>query len=100
MLRSSLAKADPLPNLDQKPRRISITIDSCGDKHKDVRRLRRLHDILVSRPGHDRFAFLVREKNVIFEIDFPNATTGLTEPLIHKLEGLMGGNNIDIVQIR
>lgn len=99
ILRSSLPKAEPLPNLDQKPRRISITIDSCGDKHKDVRRLRRLHDILVSRPGHDRFAFLVREKNVLFEIDFPNATTGLTEPLIHKLEGLMGGNNIDIAQI-
>ena len=99
MLRSSLPKADPLPNPDLKPRRISITIDSCGDKQKDVRRLRRLHDILVSRPGHDRFAFLVRENNFLVEIDFPNATTGLTEPLIHKLEILMGGHNIHIVQI-
>jgi len=99
MLRSSLPKAEPLPNPDLKPRRISITIDSCGDKHKDVRRLRRLHDILVSRPGHDRFAFLVRENNFVYEIDFPNATTGLTETLIRKLEGLMGGQNVDIAQI-
>ena len=99
LLRSSMPKAEPLPNPDQKPRRISITITSCGDKHKDVRRIRRLHDILVSRPGHDRFAFLVHEKNVFYEIDFPNATTGLTEPLIHKLEGLMGGHNINIAQI-
>ncbi len=99
MLSSSLPKADPLPNPDLKPRRISITIDSCGDKSQDVRRIRRLHDILVSRPGQDRFAFLVNERNVCYEIDFPNATTGLTEPLIHKLEGLMGGNNIDIAQI-
>ena len=99
MLRRSIPKADPLPNPDLKPRRISITINSCGDKQQDVRRLRRLHDILVSRPGHDRFAFLVRENNYLYEIDFPNATTGLTEPLIHKLEGLMGGQNIDIAQI-
>jgi hypothetical protein len=99
MLRRSIPKADPLPNPDMKPRRISITIDSCGDKQQDVRRLRRLHDILVSRPGHDRFAFLVRENNYLYEIDFPNATTGLTEPLIHKLEGLMGGQNINIAQI-
>ncbi len=97
MLRNSMPKAEPLPNLDQKPRRISITITSCGDKHKDVRRIRRLHDILVSRPGHDRFAFLVHENNVRYEIDFPNATTGLTEPLINKLEGLMGGQNINII---
>jgi DNA polymerase III subunit alpha len=99
ILRSSMPKAEPLPNMEQKPRRISITINSCGDKGKDVRRIRRLHDILVSRPGHDRFAFLVHENNVRFEIDFPNATTGLTEPLIHKLEGLIGNHNIDIAQI-
>lgn len=99
ILRNSLPKAEPLPNPDLQPRRISITIDSCGDKNKDVRRLRRLHDILVSRPGHDRFAFLVRENKYLYEIDFPNATTGLTEPLIQKLEGLMGDSNIDIIQI-
>jgi DNA polymerase III subunit alpha len=96
MLRRSLPKAEPLPNPDLKPRRISITIKSCGDKSKDVLRIRRLHDILVSRPGHDRFAFTVKERNIRYQIDFPNATTGLTEPLINKLKGLMGGHNIDI----
>jgi DNA polymerase III subunit alpha len=94
-----LPKPEPLPNPDQKPRCIFITIDSCGDKGQDVRRLRRIHDILVSRPGRDQFAFRVREKGYWYEIDFPNVTTGLTDPLIHKLEGLMGTKNIDIAQL-
>jgi DNA polymerase-3 subunit alpha len=93
-----LPKAEPLPHPDQKPRRIYITLDTCGDKNQDVRRLRRIHDILVSRPGRDQFAFRVRENGCWFEIDFPNVTTGLTETLIQKLEGLLGSNNIDITQ--
>jgi hypothetical protein len=95
----SLAKADPLPHPDQKPRCIYITLNSCGDKNTDVRRLRLLHDILVSRPGRDAFAFRVCENGCKYEIDFPNVTTGLTEPLIQKLEGLMGANNIQITQL-
>ncbi|MDY6845843.1 MAG: DNA polymerase III subunit alpha [Chloroflexota bacterium] len=95
----SLAKAEPLPHPDQQPRCIYITLDSCGDKHKDVRRLRLIHDILVSRPGRDLFAFRVYENGCWFEIDFPNVTTGLTEPLIQKLEGMMGANNIQITQM-
>jgi DNA polymerase-3 subunit alpha len=98
VLTATLPKPDPLPKPDQKPRLICITLDSCGDKHQDVRRLRRLHDILVSRPGRDRFAFRVRENGCWYEIDFPNVTTGLTETLINKLEGLLGTSNIDIAQ--
>ncbi|MEA3327961.1 MAG: DNA polymerase III subunit alpha [Chloroflexota bacterium] len=99
MLKASLLKAEPLPNPDQNPRCIFITINSCGDKNKDVRRLRRIHNILISRPGRDQFAFRVHEKGIWYEINFPNLTTGLTEPLIQKLEGLMGVKNIRIAQI-
>jgi len=95
----SLAKAEPLPHPNQKPRCIYITLDSCGDKHKDVRRLRLIHDILISRPGRDLFTFRVYENGFWFEINFPNVTTGLTEPLIQKLEGMMGANNIQITQM-
>lgn len=90
-------KAERLPGPDQQPRCIFITLDSCGNKNKDVLRIRRLHDILISRPGRDKFAFRVRENGWLYEIDFPNTTTGLTETLISKLEGLMGVNNIDII---
>jgi len=100
MFSTPLPKAEPLPRADQKPRCIYITLNSCGDKRKDVLRLRRIHDILVSRPGKDQFAFRVNENGWWYEIDFPNVTTGLTEPLINKLEGMMGSNNIDISQLR
>ena len=100
MFSTPLPKAEPLPRSDQKPRCIYITLNSCGDKRKDVLRLRRIHDILVSRPGKDQFAFRVNENGWWYEIDFPNVTTGLTEPLINKLEGMMGSNNIDISQLR
>ncbi len=99
VLNVTVPKPEPLPNPDQQPRCIYITIDTCGDKNQDVRRLRRIHDILVSRPGRDRFAFRVRENGVYYEISFPNVTTGLTDTLVHKLEGLMGQNNIDIAHL-
>ncbi len=99
VLTATLPKPDPLPHQDQNPRCVYITIDSCGDKRQDVLRLRRIHDILVSRPGQDQFAFRVRENGLWYEIDFPNATTGLTEPLVNKLKGLMGPNNIQIAPL-
>ncbi len=99
LFRPPIAKPEPLPHPDQRQRCIYITLDTCGDKHKDVRRLRLLHDILISRPGRDQFAFRVNENGWWYEIDFPNVSTGLTEPLIQKLEGMMGANNIQITQL-
>ncbi|QRN82973.1 DNA polymerase III subunit alpha [Chloroflexota bacterium] len=99
MVRPPLQKPEALPKPNQQPRCITITIHSCGDKCQDVNRLRRIHDILISRPGRDTFAFRVREKGYLFEINFPNVTTGLTEPLISLLEGMMGPNNIDIIYL-
>ena len=96
MVHPPLQKPEALPKPNQKPRRITITIQSCGDKKIDVNRLRRIHDILISRPGRDTFAFQVCENGYLFEINFPNLTTGLTESLVHQLEGMMGANNIDI----
>jgi len=99
VLKSPLPKPDPLPRVDRKPRCIYITLDSCGDKKQDVRRLRRIHDILVSRPGRDQFAFRVKENGFWYEINFPNVTTGLTDTLVQKLKGFLGDQNIDITQL-
>ncbi len=99
MYRPTLTQPDPLPQPDQKPRCITITLTSTGNKNQDVLRLKRLHDILVSRPGRDKFAFRVRENGFLFEINFPNFTTGLTEPLVNKLENLLGDSNIEIMYL-
>jgi DNA polymerase III subunit alpha len=92
----NLRRAESLPDMKQTPKYICITLSSCGDKSKDVRRIRRLHDILISRPGKDHFAFQVKEKGWVYQIDFPNYTTGLTETLVRKLEGMLGSSNIQI----
>jgi hypothetical protein len=99
MVKPPLQKPEALPKPNQQPRRITITIQSCGQKTQDVNRLRRIHDILISRPGRDTFAFQVCENGYLFEINFPNVTTGLTEPLIQQLEGIMGADNIDIAYV-
>lgn len=95
-LKPVLSDPDPLPNPDQTPRCIFINLLTCGDKRKDVHKLRLVHDILISRPGRDQFAFRVHENGYVYEINFPNVTTGLTETLIQKLEGMMGASNISI----
>jgi hypothetical protein len=95
-LKPALSDPDPLPNPDQTPRCIFINLLTCGDKRKDVHKLRLVHDILISRPGRDQFAFRVHENGYVYEINFPNVTTGLTETLIQKLEGMMGASNISI----
>ena len=99
MLRASIQQPDPLPSSDQKPRCITITIESCGNKDQDVRRIKRLHDILISRPGRDKFAFQVCENGWRYQIDFPNVTTGLTDPLVSQLMNLIGSQNIDIAHL-
>lgn len=96
VFKPSILKPDPLPRTEQKPRCIYIKMSSCGDKEKDSQRMERIYGILLSRPGRDRFAFHIKENDAWFEIDFPNCTTGLTEPLINKLKGLIGEQNIDI----
>jgi DNA polymerase-3 subunit alpha len=99
MLRPDLPQPESLPNPDLQPRCIFITMEPCGDRNQDIRRLRRIHDILVSRPGRDQFAFRIKENDYWYEITFPNITTGLTETLIRILEGLLGSNNISIAHL-
>ena len=78
------------------PRKLVITLMPCGDKDRDVRRLRRIHGVLVSRPGKDCFAFRVFENDRYYMLDFPSDSTRLTDLLINKLISMMGDNNIDI----
>jgi len=78
------------------PRMVTITLRSCGDKTRDVRKLRRIHGALVSCPGQDRFAFQIFENGHFFVMEFPNDSTGLTPDLIAKLSEQAGEENIRI----
>jgi DNA polymerase-3 subunit alpha len=85
---------------DVEPRMVIITIQSSGDKIRDVRRLRRIHGMLVSCPGKDHFTFHVHENNRFFLLDFPNESIGLSSDLLGKLVTLVGENNVRVETIR
>jgi len=74
--------------------RITIRLESTGDRKKDAQRAGRLHGLLISFPGNDHFAFHVYEGSRKYLLEFPNATTGFCSTLHHELKVLVGDGNI------
>jgi DNA polymerase-3 subunit alpha len=74
-------------------RMVQVILRSCGSKERDIRRLRRIHGLLRSSPGKDRFSFMIFENDHFYMIEFPNETTGITPDLIRKLTELVGADN-------
>jgi hypothetical protein len=75
----------------QPPRLVVISIESTGDKERDKRRLRRLHGLLTSYPGVDRFEFSVHDYDQrSYQLRFPNNTTGYCPDLERLLHELLG----------
>ena len=74
-----------------------VTIQATGDKERDVRRLRRIHGLLTSYPGADRFEFNIFEYNRRnYQLSFPNDTTGYCAALEHRLIDLLGPGTVQI----
>jgi DNA polymerase III subunit alpha len=78
---------------------ITVILRSTGDKTRDVLRLRRIHGIITSYPGRDRFAIQVYEKNQGFLVEFPNWTTHHCPELISRLNFLVGSENVTVEPI-
>ena len=78
---------------------ITVVFRTSGDKTRDVLRLRRIHGIITSYPGDDRFAFHVFERNRGYLLEFPNFTVGMCTELISRLSALIGADNIRIEKI-
>ncbi len=80
-------------------RMLSVVLRSSGDKTRDVLRLRRIHGIIMSYPGRDRFALQVFERGRYFLLEFPNFTCGICQELLDRLAPLTGADNIRIEKI-
>ena len=78
---------------------ITIVLRSSGDKTRDVLRLRRIHGILNSYPGSDRFAIHVSERGRMYLLEFPNLTVGYAPELITRLASLVGQDNVRVEKI-
>ncbi len=61
---------------------IVVTFKRSGDSSIDRRRLVRLHGLLRSYPGHDRFVIIIEGQG---KLEFPNHTTGFSEKLFNDL---------------
>lgn len=83
--------------MGQRSRFLTVVLRASGDKERDVRRMRRIHGLLLSNPGKDRFAFLLYDGSACYQIDFPNYTTGISADLVDKLCEMVGNDNIRVV---
>jgi DNA polymerase-3 subunit alpha len=77
-------------------RMITVTLKASGERDRDVRRIKRVHGILNSFPGRDRFCFMIFERGSRHLLDFPNDTTGVNSELINRLYDLVGRENVQV----
>ena len=75
---------------------ITIILKASGEKERDVRRMKRIHGLLNSFPGEDRFCFLLFERGHQHLLDFPNDTTAANQELLNKLVELVGHENVQV----
>jgi len=78
---------------------ITVMLRSSGDKARDVLRLRRLHGVMMTYPGVDRFSIHVFENGRGFLLEFPNSTTLVCPELIGRLNLMVGAENIRVEPI-
>jgi DNA polymerase-3 subunit alpha len=92
----------PTPPVEQhgEARMVTVVLRSSGDKTRDVLRLRRIHGILMSYPGEDRFALQVYERGRFFLLEFPNFSCGICQELLDRLSQLVGRENIRVESLR
>ena len=85
---------------DTDPRLLTVRLASTGDAQRDARRMRRVHGLLLSYPGVDRFVFHVFEASRQYHLEFPNSTTGFCKELFTQLTILLGEGMVVVERLR
>ncbi|MEO8611944.1 MAG: DNA polymerase III subunit alpha [Chloroflexota bacterium] len=78
------------------PRWLMIYFKRTNEPDKDRRRLTRLHGILTSYPGEDRFTIVLEDGKQAYKMEFPNHTTSDCEELRRDLLSVVGEGNIEV----
>ena len=91
----------PDENKDDGPpsQMLRMVLRSSGDKARDILRIRRIHGMLISYPGKDRFAFYVIEGSKGYLMEFPNDTIGIGDELMARMTSLLGAENLRVEEI-
>jgi len=78
------------------PQMVIVILKSTGDRRRDALRMRRVHGLLTSYPGRDRFAFHVFETSRRYHLEFPSSTTGYSPELHAQLLTLLGEGSVQV----
>lgn len=95
----SAAAPDPAPAPPALPsgvKMLTISLHSSGDKKRDTLRLRRVHGLLSSYAGQDRFALIVSEAARRYRLEFPSFTTGYCKDLHARLDRMLGESCVQV----
>lgn len=79
---------------------LTINLRSTGDQHRDALRMRRVHGLLSSYAGSDRFVFHVFEASRRYHLEFPNSSTGYCPDLHIQLRSLLGEDAVQVDLLR
>jgi len=82
------------------PQMVTIVLKSTGDRRRDALRMRRVHGLLTSYPGNDRFVFNVYETSRRYHLEFPSSTTGYCPELHAQLHALLGEGSVRVEPLR
>jgi len=94
-----LVSPTPADGEEGSVRMLTVILRSTGDKTRDVLRIRRIHGIITSYPGRDRFAIHVFERGRGYLLEFPNFTTGVSPELLERMVSLLGVENVRVEPI-
>jgi DNA polymerase-3 subunit alpha len=87
------------PDTNENIRMITVILRPRRDKVRDKLLLRRIFGLMISQPGHDRFALHIFESGRGHLLEFPNLTTCITPELIERITILVGADNIRVEPI-
>jgi len=77
-------------------RHLHITITRTGEQEQDSERLGKVHNLLRSYEGDDRFSLYLVSDGRRVQLDFPNATTSYCPALEETLAGMLGAGAIRV----
>jgi DNA polymerase-3 subunit alpha len=78
---------------------LTVVLRTTGDKKRDMLKMRRIHGIITSYPGSDRFAFRLFESGMGYLIEFPNYTVGICDEMLERLKKIVGDESINIEKV-
>jgi DNA polymerase-3 subunit alpha len=75
---------------------LEINLQCSGNRDQDVALLRQAYDLLLERPGSDRFSFNIISGQGQVQLDFPNATTHFEPELESRLKVILGEKAVQV----